>query len=167
MYYTVVSKRKIAKLITEKIVHGRRRSILATGKSVSNALLLFTVDWDDPRLFTLTALRRRGFPAEAINNFCAGMGVTGAQMGVDPQKLEAVVKDTLDLTAPRSMVVLAPLKVTITNFPFDGPTSIEVPDFPKEVQRGSHSVTLDRVIYIDRSDFREVQIFGQFYKWQL
>lgn len=138
VYYTVVSKRKIAKLITEKIVH----------------------DWDDPRLFTLTALRRRGFPAEAINNFCAGMGVTGAQMGVDPQKLEAVVKDTLDLTAPRSMVVLAPLKVTITNFPFDGPTSIEVPDFPKEVQRGSHSVTLDRVIYIDRSDFREVEEKG-------
>ena len=96
-----------------------------------------------------SALRRRGFPAEAINNFCAGMGVTGAQMGVDPQKLEAVVKDTLDLTAPRSMVVLVPLKVTILNFPFDGPTTIDVPDFPKEVQRGSHSVNLDRVIYID------------------
>nr|CAG4639800.1 EOG090X01EL [Daphnia pulex] len=138
VYYTVVSKRKIAKLITEKIVH----------------------DWDDPRLFTLTALRRRGFPAEAINNFCAGMGVTGAQMGVDPQKLEAVVKDTLDFTAPRSMVVLAPLKVTILNFPSDRPTPIDVPDFPKEVQRGSHSVTLDRVIYIDRSDFREVEEKG-------
>jgi glutaminyl-tRNA synthetase len=76
-------------------------------------LLFFTVDyWDDPRLFTLTALRRRGFPAEAINNFFAGMGVTRAQMGVDPQKLEAIVKDTLDFTAPRSMVVLATLNVT-------------------------------------------------------
>lgn len=107
-------------------------------------------------MFTLTALRRRGFPAEAINNFCAGMGVTGAQMGVDPQKLEAVVKDTLDLTAPRSMVVLNPLKVTIINYPYDGPTTIDVPDFPKEPQKGSHIVTLDRVLFIDRTDFREV-----------
>lgn len=118
--------------------------------------MYFYPDWDDPRLFTLTALRRRGFPAEAINNFCAGMGVTGAQMGVDPQKLESVVRDTLDVTAPRSMVVLSPLKVTIKNYPFDGPTKIDVPDFPKEVQRGSHSVVLDRVLFIDRSDFREV-----------
>jgi len=84
------------------------------------------------------------------------MGLTGAQMGIDPQKLEAVVKDTLDVTAPRSMVVLTPLKMTITNFPHSGPTSLEVPDFPKEPTRGSHNVTLDRVVYIDRSDFREV-----------
>ena len=84
------------------------------------------------------------------------MGLTGAQMGIDPQKLEAVVKDTLDVTAPRSMVVLTPLKMTIINFPHSGPTSLEVPDFPKEPARGSHNVTLDRVVYIDRSDFREV-----------
>nr|CAG4634624.1 EOG090X01EL [Alona affinis] len=138
VYYTVVSKRKIAKLITEKIVE----------------------DWDDPRLFTLTALRRRGFPSEAINNFCAGMGLTGAQVGVDPQKLEAVVRDTLDLSAPRTMVVLAPLKVTILNFPYNGPTSIDVPNFPKEPQRGSHSVVFDKTIFIDRSDFREVEEKG-------
>ena len=84
------------------------------------------------------------------------MGVTGAQSSVDPQKLEAVVKDTLDVTAPRTMVVLAPLKVTILNYPFDGPTTIEVPDFPKDPKRGTHKVVLDRVVYIDRSDFREV-----------
>lgn len=59
------------------------------------------VDWDDPRLFTLSALRRRGFPAEAINNFCAGMGVTGAMSAVDPQVLEAYVRDVLNITAPR------------------------------------------------------------------
>ena len=86
------------------------------------------------------------------------MGLTGAQMGIDPQKLEAVVKDTLDVTAPRSMVVLTPLKMTIIKFPNNGPTSLDVPDFPKEPQRGSHTVTLDRVVYIDRSDFREVNI---------
>lgn len=84
------------------------------------------------------------------------MGVTGAQTSVDPQKLEAVVKETLDVTAPRTMVVLAPLKVSILNYPFDGPTTIEVPDFPKDPQRGMHKVVLDRVVYIDRSDFREV-----------
>ena len=134
VHYTVVSKRKIAKLISEKIVE----------------------DWDDPRLFTLTALRRRGFPSEAINNFCARMGVTGAQAVVDPQMLEAVVKDTLNLTAPRTMVVLEPLKVTILNFPADTPTTLEVPDFPTEPQKGSHKIALDRVIYIERSDFREV-----------
>ncbi|XP_023228872.1 glutamine--tRNA ligase-like [Centruroides sculpturatus] len=79
MNYTVVSKRKIVKLITEGIVSG----------------------WDDPRLFTLTALRRRGFPPEAINNFCAQMGLTGAQATVDPQMLEAYVRDILNNTAPR------------------------------------------------------------------
>lgn len=59
------------------------------------------LDWDDPRLFTLTALRRRGFPAEAINNFCAQLGVTGAQSVVDPSMLEAFVRDYLNNTAPR------------------------------------------------------------------
>nr|CAG4649950.1 EOG090X01EL [Sida crystallina] len=138
VHYTVVSKRKIAKLISEKIVE----------------------DWDDPRLFTLTALRRRGFPSEAINNFCARMGLTGAQAVVDPQMLEAVVKDTLNLTAPRTMVVLAPLKVTIRNFPAGSPATIEVPDFPTEPQKGSHQIAFDRVLYIDRSDFREVEEKG-------
>ncbi|KAJ8933092.1 hypothetical protein NQ314_014220 [Rhamnusium bicolor] len=76
--YTVVSKRKIAKLIDVGIVK----------------------DWDDPRLFTLTALRRRGFPPEAINNFCAQLGVTGAQSTVDPSMLEAFVRDYLNTSAP-------------------------------------------------------------------
>ena len=135
VHYTVVSKRKIAKLISEAIVE----------------------DWDDPRLFTLTALRRRGFPAEAINNFCARMGLTGAQAVVDPQMLEAVVKDTLNVTAPRTMVVLPPLKGTIRNLPADVAAAVDVPDFPTEPQKGTHSIALDRVVYIDRSDFREVR----------
>ena len=113
------------------------------------------LDWDDPRLFTLTALRRRGFPYEAINEFCANMGLTGAQASVDPQNLEAVVAATLDRTAPRTMVVLNPLKVTILNY--TGPTSIEVPDFPKNPELGSHQVTLGSVIFIDHSDFSEVR----------
>lgn len=59
------------------------------------------IDWDDPRLFTLTALRRRGYPAEAINNFCAQLGVTGAQSSVDPSMLEAYARDCLNKTATR------------------------------------------------------------------
>lgn len=133
MNYTVVSKRKIGKLITEKIVN----------------------DWDDPRLFTLTALRRRGFPSEAINNFCAQMGVTGAQVSVDPSMLDASVRDVLNVTAPRRLVVLEPLKVTITNFPSDKPLEVEVPNFPQNPEKGNHKVVFDKVIYIEKSDFLE------------
>ncbi|KAH8382986.1 hypothetical protein KR009_006156 [Drosophila setifemur] len=132
MNYALVSKRKIAKLITERIVH----------------------NWDDPRLFTLTALRRRGFPPEAINNFCAQMGVTGAQQAVDPAALEAAVRDVLNLTAPRRLVVLEPLKVTIKNFPHKAPVQLDVPDFPQNPQQGSHKITLDKVVYIERGDFK-------------
>lgn len=131
--YTVVSKRKIAKLIDEGIVS----------------------DWDDPRLFTLTALRRRGFPSEAINNFCAQMGVTGAQATVDPEALEASVRDVLNLTAPRHMVVLDPLKITISNFSGDSRINISVPDFPNEPEKGQHSISFDEVVYIEASDFKE------------
>jgi len=130
MNYTVVSKRKIAKLITERIVR----------------------DWDDPRLFTLTALRRRGFPPEAINSFCARMGVTGAQSVVDPMMLEASVRDVLNETAPRVMVVLNPLKLVISSC---DKTKVVVPDFPNDPAKGSHEVTLNKVVYIDGSDFKE------------
>lgn len=131
--YTVVSKRKIGKLITEGIVE----------------------NWDDPRLFTLTALRRRGFPAEAINNFCAQIGVTGAQGSIDPAMLEAAVRDYLNVTAPRILAVLEPLRVTIVNFPYAEPQTISVPDFPSQPEKGSHCIVFDRVIYIERSDFKE------------
>jgi len=136
VHYTVVSKRKIAKLIETGVVQ----------------------DWDDPRLFTLTALRRRGFPAEAINNFCARMGVTGAQVTVDPAMLEAVVRDTLNTTAKRSMVVTQPLKVTVVGDLKR--KNIKVPDFPNEPEKGEHSVTLDSVFYIEKSDFREAMESG-------
>lgn len=131
--YTVVSKRKIAKLITDEIVE----------------------NWDDPRLFTLTALRRRGFPADAINNFCAQMGVTGAQGAVDPAMLEASVRDVLNLTAPRILVVLEPLKVTLKNFPARSTNKIVVPDFPNIPEGPQHEIIFDNVIYIERSDFKE------------
>ena len=134
MSYTVVSKRKIAKLISSGIC----------------------ADWDDPRLFTLTALRRRGFPAEAINNFCARMGVTGAQMVIDPSVLEAVVRSTLNTTAPRTMVVLNPLKVNLKRSGAFAKRNISVPDFPDAPEKGSHLIGFDEVIFIEKDDFMEV-----------
>ncbi|XP_033354259.1 probable glutamine--tRNA ligase isoform X2 [Bombus vosnesenskii] len=131
--YTVVSKRKISKLIDEGIVS----------------------DWDDPRLFTLTALRRRGFPPDAINNFCAQMGVTGAQVIVDPAVLEASVRDFLNVTASRHMAVLEPLKVTISNFPHENSIKLTVPNFPNEPDKGQHEIVFDEIVYIEASDFKE------------
>lgn len=132
LLYTVVSKRKIAKLIEHKIVRS----------------------WDDPRLFTLTALKRRGFPAEAINLFCSKIGVTMSQSTIDPILLEACVRDVLNVTATRVMAVLDPLKVIITNLPKEKQT-IDVPNIPNNESSGSHKIPLEKEIYIEKSDFKE------------
>uniref|UniRef100_A0A8D0A3Z3 Glutamine--tRNA ligase n=1 Tax=Sander lucioperca TaxID=283035 RepID=A0A8D0A3Z3_SANLU len=132
--YTVVSKRKIIRLVEAGVVR----------------------DWDDPRLFTLTALRRRGFPAEAINNFCARVGVTVSQTTTEPHLLESCVRDVLNDTAPRAMAVLEPLKVTITNLPANSKSEVRVPDFPANETKGSHTVPFTHTIFIEQSDFREV-----------
>lgn len=136
--YTVVSKRKIIKLVETGVVR----------------------DWDDPRLFTLTALRRRGFPPEAINNFCARVGVTVSQTTTEPHLLEACVRDVLNDTAPRVMAVLEPLRVTIANLPEGAPADVRVPDFPANEARGSHTVPFTSTIFIEQSDFREVMEKG-------
>lgn len=136
--YTVVSKRKIIKLVESGVVR----------------------DWDDPRLFTLTALRRRGFPAEAINNFCARVGVTVSQTTTEPHLLEACVRDVLNDTAPRAMAVLEPLKVTVTNLPEHSQSAVRVPNFPANEAKGSHTVPFARTIFIEQSDFREVMEKG-------
>ena len=90
----MVSKRKIAKLIDTKVVSG----------------------WDDPRLFTLSALRRRGVPAEAVNLFCSRVGVTMNMVVLDPSALDACTREVLNVTADRTMAILNPLKVFIKNF---------------------------------------------------
>lgn len=134
LQYTVVSKRKITKLVDAGLVR----------------------DWDDPRLFTLTALRRRGFPPEAINDFCAKVGVTGNLVVLEPSMLEACVRNTLNETAKRAMVVLEPLKVIITNFHEHGDSktrTVNVPDFPAEESRGHHNINMSSIIYIEKSDF--------------
>lgn len=133
LHYAVVSKRKIAKLIAEKKVR----------------------DWDDPRLFTLTALRRRGFPAEAINMFCGKVGVSMAQVTLEPSMLEQCVREVLNITAPRAMAVIEPLKVTITSCPHPLPKNLTIPDFPLDESKSSHKVNIQKVIFIERTDFRE------------
>lgn len=133
MHYAVVSKRKILQLVAAGAVR----------------------DWDDPRLFTLTALRRRGFPPEAINNFCARVGVTVAQTTMEPHLLEACVRDVLNDTAPRAMAVLEPLQVAITNFPAPKPLDIQVPNFPADETKGFHQVPFASTIFIERTDFKE------------
>uniref|UniRef100_A0A674ID92 Glutamine--tRNA ligase n=1 Tax=Terrapene triunguis TaxID=2587831 RepID=A0A674ID92_9SAUR len=138
LLYTVVSKRKIIRLVEAGAVR----------------------DWDDPRLFTLTALRRRGFPPEAINNFCARVGVTVAQTTMEPHLLEACVREVLNERAPRAMAVLEPLRVTITNFPTQKALEVLVPNFPADETKGFHKVPFQAIIYIEQSDFREVMDKG-------
>ncbi|KAM4722110.1 glutamine--tRNA ligase [Rhinophrynus dorsalis] len=138
LHYTVVSKRKIIKLVETGAVR----------------------DWDDPRLFTLTALRRRGFPPEAINNFCARVGVTVAQTTMEPHLLEACVREVLNETAPRVMAVLEPLKVTILNFPAEKAIDVSVPNFPADESKGYHTVPFSSTLYIEQTDFREVMEKG-------
>lgn len=135
--YTVVSKRKLKALIDANIVSG----------------------WDDPRLYTLESLRRRGFPPEAIKEFCAKLGVTGANSAVHPHMIEAEVRDYLNSKAPRTMAVLEPLKVYIENFnelfPNQESHVIEVPDFPADPDNSTtHKVLIEPTIYLEQSDFK-------------
>lgn len=90
------------------------------------------------------------------------MGVTGAQAVVDPAVLEACVRDVLNLTASRHMVVLNPIKITISNFPHENPIKLSVSDFPNEPERGQHEITFDKIVYIESSDFKEVHIIVSF-----
>lgn len=83
------------------------------------------------------------------------MGVTGAQGAIDPSMLEASVRDYLNVTAPRVLAVLEPLKITISNFPFDKAQTLVIPNFPNDPSLGSHEIVFDRVIYIEQSDFKE------------
>ncbi|ADM12466.1 glutaminyl-tRNA synthetase [Encephalitozoon intestinalis ATCC 50506] len=110
----------------------------------------YGIELDDPRLFTIKGMRRRGFPPEAINEFCKSLGLTFAETIVDVKKLENFVRDNLNRTSRRIMCVRDPLKVTIMNAE---PCSVSIPDFPgSEVSR---NVPFTPVIYIEKSDFMD------------
>ncbi len=127
---TVLSKRKIMKLVNEGFVRG----------------------WDDPRLYTLIAIRRRGVPPGAILEFVNELGVTTAKTNIQLARFDQTVRRYLERTVPRLMLVLDPLRVVIEDAE---EIDLEIPFSPKDPTVGSHKVKLTKTVYIDRSDFRE------------
>lgn len=131
---TIVGKRFLKQLVEEKIVDG----------------------WDDPRLATISGLRRRGFTPESIQAFCEAIGVAKTNSTVDIAMLEHFIRDDLKLKAPRLMAVIDPLKVTITNYPENQTEWVELPLNQENDQMGSYTTPFSREILIDRSDFMEI-----------
>lgn len=129
----MLSKRKIAKLVENGIVRG----------------------WDDPRLFTLIALRRRGVPPGAILSFVNELGVSTALTNIQIARFEQSVRRYLEQTVPRLMLVLDPITVILDDLPEDYVEEIELP-FGKDPALGTHVVPFTKTVFIDRSDFREV-----------
>jgi glutaminyl-tRNA synthetase len=131
--YTVMSKRKLRRLVEEGLVRG----------------------WDDPRMPTLAGMRRRGYPASAIHNFCAGIGVAKANSTVEVEQLEYYVREELNNSAPRAMAIIDPLKIIITNYPKDKTEMFPAENNPTNPDQGSHDLFFSRELYIERSDFAE------------
>jgi glutaminyl-tRNA synthetase len=132
--YTVLSKRKLIKLVREGIVDG----------------------WNDPRMPTLSGMRRRGFPAEAVREFINRVGVSKSYNMADIALLEAIVRETLNKTALRVMGVLRPLKLVIDNYPDGLAEQIEAVNNPEDIEAGTRKVPFSKVLYIEQDDFREV-----------
>lgn len=129
---TIMSKRYLKKLVDEGVVSG----------------------WDDPRMPTLSGLRRRGYSPESIRDFCERIGVAKANSEVEVQLLEHCAREHLGLTAPRRMAVLDPLKVVIENYTGEG-EAVQSENLPKDETAGLRDVSFSREIYIERSDFME------------
>ncbi len=129
--YTITSKRKLKQLVDDNHVNG----------------------WDDPRMPTLSGMRRRGYPPEAIRQFCQEIGISKQDSIIDIDTLESCVRDHLNQHAPRRMAVLDPIKVIIENYPEDTQESIDVANHPQDESQGRHSLVFAREIYIERDDF--------------
>lgn len=132
--YTVMSKRKLLQLVENKLVSG----------------------WDDPRLPTISGLRRRGCTPEAIRKFCDLVGIAKANSSVEVSQLEFCLRDDLNTKAPRVMAVLRPLKVIIDNFPAEKIEELDAPYWPHDIPKeGSRKIPFTREIYIEKEDFME------------
>ncbi len=131
---TVLSKRKLLQLVTEKNVDG----------------------WDDPRMPTLSGLRRRGYTPSSIRSFCEGIGVAKMNSIVEINVLENAVRQELNASAPRRMAVLRPLKVVITNYPEGKTEELDAVNNPEDPTAGTRKVPFGRELYIEEDDFREV-----------
>jgi len=111
--------------------------------------------WDDPRMPTVSGLRRRGYTAESIRDFCARVGVAKKENVIDVGLLEHCVREDLNRRAPRAMAVLKPLKLVLTNYPQGQSEQMEIANHPNETSLGSRKVPFGREIYIERDDFME------------
>lgn len=131
--YTVLSKRKLIQLVKEGHVRG----------------------WDDPRMPTLSGLRRRGVPPSALREFCARIGLARADSIVDYSMLEFCIREHLNAGAPRAMAVLDPIKVVIENYPEGQVEEFEMPYHPEDPGYGSRKVPFSRELYIEHDDFRQ------------
>ncbi|QCF25613.1 glutamine--tRNA ligase/YqeY domain fusion protein [Hydrocarboniclastica marina] len=131
--YTITSKRKLLRLVEENHVDG----------------------WDDPRMPTLTGMRRRGFTPESIRHFCEMVGVNKVGGTVDMGMLESAIRDDLNERAPRAMCVMRPLKVILTNWPQGESETLTLPVHPQKPELGMREVIWSRELYIDREDFVE------------
>jgi glutaminyl-tRNA synthetase len=131
--YTVLSKRRLRRLVEEGYVDG----------------------WNDPRMPTLSGLRRRGYTAQAIRTFCERIGVAKSDSVIDIGFLEHCLREELNKTAPRVMAVLRPLRVVIDNYPEDKVEEMESVNNPEDPSMGTRKVPFSRVLYIERDDFRE------------
>jgi glutaminyl-tRNA synthetase len=132
--YTVLSKRKLLQLVQDGIVDG----------------------WDDPRMPTLSGLRRRGYTPQAIRDFCAHIGVSKTNSVIDIALLEHFIRKDLNQRAPRVFGILRPLRVVITNYPEGQVEELEAINNPEDESMGTRKVPFSRVIYIEQDDFREV-----------
>jgi glutaminyl-tRNA synthetase len=131
--YTLLSKRKLLKLVQEKYVNG----------------------WDDPRMPTLSGLKRRGYTAQSIRNFCAAIGVSKTNGTLELAMLEHFVREDLNKNTPRVMAVLRPLKVVIDNYPEGEVDEVDAVNNPEDESAGKRKVPFSKVLYIEQDDFRE------------
>jgi glutaminyl-tRNA synthetase len=148
---TILSKRRITQLVEGSTVNITKPDGSVETKKIPPAVR----GWDDPRLDTLVAIRRRGVPAPAIIQFVSELGVTDANTTILSNKFYSVVRRHLERTVPRLMLVLDPIKVVIDDLPDDFSKELKVPYDPKDPNGESRNVPLTKVVYIDRSDFRE------------
>ena len=131
--YTVTSKRKLNQLVTSGVVEG----------------------WDDPRMLTIAGMRRRGYTAAAIRDFCERIGVTKNDTVLDMSVFENCVREDLDKTTRRVMGVLNPLRVVIENYPEGQSEELDAPYHPNDPDMGSRKIPFSKVIYVERDDFME------------
>jgi glutaminyl-tRNA synthetase len=131
--HTITSKRKLATLVEDNTVSG----------------------WDDPRMPTLSGMRKRGYPAVAIKTFCNKVGVTKKDKSIQMALLESCVREQLDEDSPRVMAVINPLKVVIENYPEDKTESLEAPNHPKQPEMGTRNMLFSKELFIEHDDFME------------